>query len=99
MRIETNSAQVKKSIASTRTNYQQRTRTLARRLSVACRDNIRANISKPTFPGYAITGALARKVVAGEPAQTSAGWQAVVKIQMTGQQKLYAMIHEVGGWI
>lgn len=98
-RIETNIAQVRKSVASTRTNYSLRTRALARKLAGASRDNIRANISSPTFPGYAITGALARKVVASEPIKTGNGWQAVVRVLLTGKTAKYALIHEIGGTI
>lgn len=98
-RIETNIQRVKKSVADEQGRYKLRSRNLAKKTALAARDNVRSFISKPTFPGYAMTGALARKVVASEPTQTQNGWQATVRIQLTGRQKLYAMIHEFGGRI
>ena len=48
---------------------------------------------------FAISGALARKVVASEPQKVKGGWVATVRVLSTGKQRLYALIHEVGGTI
>lgn len=97
--IQTNIQRVRKSVADTQGRYAIRTRALARKMAAAARDNIRANISRPTFPGYAITGALAKKVVASEPTKSGSGWVATVRVQLTGKQAKYAAIHETGGTI
>jgi hypothetical protein len=98
-RIETNIVRVRKSVKDEQGRYQLRTRALARRMAAAGRDNVRANISSPTFPGYAISGALAKKVVASEPAKSGNGWVALVRVLLTGRQARYATIHELGGVI
>jgi hypothetical protein len=101
-RIEANIKRVRQSIKDTRGRYALRTRALARKMSAAARDNVRANIApRPAgvFPGYAITGALARKVVASEPQQSGGGWVAKVRVLLTGKQRAYALIHETGGKI
>lgn len=99
MRVETNIQRVKKSVKDEQGRYILRSRNLAKKTAIEARNNVRGFISKPTFPGYAISGALARKVVASEPVKSGNGFVAVVKVQLTGRQKLYAMIHEVGGKI
>jgi len=80
-----------------------RTRALARTMGAAARDNVRANIravgSGGAFPGYAISGGLAKKVVASEPVKTNRGWEAKVRVLLTGRQARYAAIHETGGSI
>jgi len=102
-RIESNVRRVRASVADEQGRYKLRTRSLARAFSAAARDNVRANIKPRSqgglFPGYAITGALAKKVVASEPEQTSRGWEARVRVLLTGKTGRYAGIHERGGTI
>lgn len=99
-RIETNIQRVRKAAKDEQGRYILRTRRLARKLAAQGRENVRANISTSGgFPGYAITGALARKVVASEPHKVQNGWVATVRVLLTGKQRLYALIHEVGGTI
>jgi hypothetical protein len=98
-RIDTNIQKVRKSVTDTQGRYIQRTRATARKLGAATRDNIRANIAKPVFPGYAISGALAKKVVASEPTKSGNGWIVRVHVRLTGRQARYAEIHETGGTI
>lgn len=98
-RIETNIKRVRKSVTDEQARYSLRTRALARKMASAGRDNVRANISRPTFPGYAISGALAKKVVASEPTKSGNGWTALVRVLLTGKQAKYAAIHETGGRI
>ena len=98
-RVESNIERVRQSVKDTQGHYVLRTRALARKMGAAARDNVKANISKPTFPGYAITGALAKKVVSSEPVQEGGGWTARVRVQLTGKQAKYALIHETGGYI
>lgn len=99
MKIESNIQRVRKSVQDEQGRYALRTRALARKMAAAGRNNVRANISRPTFPGYAITGALAKKVVASEPQKTGSGWVALVRVLLTGKQAKYALIHELGGVI
>lgn len=101
-KVETNIKRVKRSLKDEQGRFILRTRELARAIAGQARDNVRANI-KPrpagVFPGYAISGKLARKVVASEPKKNKGGWVATVRVLLTGKQKLYALIHEVGGTI
>lgn len=99
MRVETNIQRVKKSIEDERARYKLRSRNLAKKTAIKARDNVRSFISSPTFPGYAISGALAKKVVASEPVQVGNAFIAVARVQLTGKQKRYAVIHETGGRI
>lgn len=98
-RLETNIQRVRKSVQDTQGRYVQRTRATARKLGAATRSNVRANIAPPVFPGYAISGALAKKVVASEPIKVGNGWIVRVHVQLTGRQARYAKIHETGGRI
>jgi len=101
-KIESNIKRVRKSVQDEQGRYSVRTREMARKIAAQGRDNVRANIkAKPAgvFPGYAISGALARKVVASEPKKSRQGWTATVRVLTTGKQRLYALIHEVGGTI
>lgn len=99
-RIETNIQRVRKAAQDEQGRYILRTRALARKVAAQGRENVRANISTSGgFPGYAISGALARKVVASEPQKVKGGWVATVRVLSTGKQRLYALIHEVGGTI
>lgn len=96
-----NIKQVKASIKSTAADYDKRTKRTHNRIAGAAKQNIRNNIAaKPggVFPGYAITGALARKVVATRPRKQN-GYISTVQIALTGKQRLYALIHEFGGVI
>lgn len=99
MPIVHNVQRVRKTMQDRQARYKLRTRQLAREAGAEGRENVRKNISKPRFPGYAITGGLARKVVASEPKKDRGGWTVDIKIQLTGKQKKYAMIHEKGGII
>lgn len=101
-KIETNIKRVKKSVSDTQGRYVLRTRNLARTVAAAGRDNVRANIARTpggVFPGYALSGALARKVVASAPKKSNRGWIATIRVLQTGKQRLYAQIHETGGTI
>jgi len=98
-RVVTNIKRVRQSLQETQGRYMLQTRALARKMAAAGRDNVRRNISSPTFPGYAISGALAKKVVASEPQKTGNAWVATVRVLLTGKQKRYALIHETGGKI
>lgn len=102
VRIESNVRRVRESVRDTQGRYGLRTRALARKMGAATRDNIRANIApRPggVFPGYAITGKLAGKVVSSQPRQVGSQWEARVRVLLTGKQAKYALIHEVGGKI
>lgn len=98
-KIVTNIQRVKKSVLDTQARYKLRSRNLAKKMAIRARDNVRGFISSPTFPGYAISGGLERKVVASEPVQVGNGFVAVARVQLTGKQKRYALIHELGGKI
>lgn len=98
-RVEHNIRRVRASVSDTQGRYTLRTRALARKMAASTRDQVRRNVSSPRFPGYAISGGLARKAVASEPQKTASGWIAVVRVQLTGKQKRYALIHETGGKI
>lgn len=98
-RVDTNIKRVRQSLADTQGRYLLRTRALARKMAVSARDNVRANIAPPIFPGYAISGALAKKVVASEAQRSGSGWIATVRVLLTGKQARYAKIHETGGRI
>jgi len=101
--IRSNAAQVRQSAAKTQRDYIRRAATLASTIGTAARDNIRANIRPRSdggvFPGYAITGALAGKVVSTSPQRARTGWTVTVKVLLTGRQARYARIHETGGKI
>jgi hypothetical protein len=99
VRVETNVKRVKKSVKDTQGRYILRTRALAKKQSVAGRDNVRSFVSSPTFPGYAMTGALKKKVVASEPQKGRSGWTAIFRVLLQGRVAKYAKIHEVGGQI
>jgi hypothetical protein len=100
MRTETNVKRVKKSIKDTQGRYILRSRNLAKKQAIAGRNNVRGFISPPTFPGYAISGALARKVVASEPPNVGRnGFVATFRVLLTGRAGRYARIHEIGGTI
>lgn len=101
--IRSNAAQVRQSATKTQRDYVRRASALANTIGSAARDNIRDNI-RPTssggvFPGYAITGALAGKVVNSAPVRAGRGWAVTVRVQLTGKQARYARIHETGGKI
>ncbi len=101
--ITTNAAQVRQSATRTRQEYARRAPALAGTIGAAARDNIRDNIRPRgqggVFPGYAITGALASKVVNSAPVGARGGWLVTVRVQLTGKQARYARIHETGGKI
>lgn len=101
--ITTNARQVRQSVANTKRQYGLRAGALANSIGAAARDNIRANIRPRSqggvFPGYAITGALASKVINTSPVATRRGWVVTVKVLLTGKQARYARIHETGGKI
>jgi hypothetical protein len=99
MRIETNTRRVKKSVKDTQGRYILRTRNLAKKQALAGRNNVRGFISAPTFPGYAISGALEKKVVASEPKKAGNGFVALFRVLLQGRPKRYAAIHETGGTI
>lgn len=99
MRIETNTKRVKKSVADTQARYLLRTRDLAKKQARAGWDNVRGFISSPTFPGYAISGALIKKVVASEPQKVGNSFVAIFRVLLQGGPGRYAKIHEVGGTI
>lgn len=99
MRVETNIKRVRKSVEDTQGRYILRSRNLAKRQAVAGRENVRGFISRPTFPGYAMTGALEKKVVASEPKKIGNSYQAIFRVLQTGRQAKYAAIHERGGQI
>jgi hypothetical protein len=99
VKIETNTKKVKKSVKDTQARYILRTRALAKKQAKAGRDNVRSFISRPTFPGYALTGALKSKVVSSEPQKAGNGWVATFRVLMTGAPGKYARIHETGGTI
>jgi len=92
------------SVLATKRNYKARARILTRKVGVAARDNVRANVMPRSaggvFPGYAMTGALRNKVTASQPKRLGEkGWEVIVRVQLTGKTKLYALIHENGGII
>lgn len=102
VKIESNIKRVRKSVKDEQGRYILRSRALARRIGREVRENVRALISpKPAgvFPGYAMTGALQRKVAASEPQRIANGWVVTVRVLLTGKTKLYALIHEIGGVI
>jgi len=102
-KLTSNVRRVRKSVKDTQGRYSLRTRNLARKMGAAGRENVRDNIapkaSGGVFPGYAMTGALRKKVVASAPVREGKSWTVKVRVLQTGKQKLYARIHETGGTI
>lgn len=103
LRITTNMNRVKKSISDTRASYLVRTRDLSRKQGRATKKNIKRNIAPRSnggvFPGYAMTGALRKTVVASASRKAGNGWQVRVRMSLAGKTKAYALIHETGGII
>jgi hypothetical protein len=97
--IQSNIKQVMASVKKEHQQQRERARFVTGKMATEARDNVKVNISRPTFPGYAITGALARKVVRSGVVETKAGFEATVMVQQTGKQAKYARIHEHGGQI
>jgi len=97
--VTTNVAKVKQAARRTEQQYRSKAPRLAVAIGQDMRDNIRKNIAPPLFPGYAISGALARKTISSPAQRVQNGWKVVVQVLQTGRQKKYARIHEVGGVI
>jgi len=98
-KVTHNAGEVISGAQKTKMRLDRGTRRLHNKISITARDNIRANIGQPPFPGYATKGGLAKKTVRSKMKKVGPHFIGRVYVQLTGKQARYALIHEYGGVI